>query len=190
MSLKLIRDAILVSTVFLGGFFALTQRETIYDFIGIHPADIAEARANRLGETAEVKTVDTVKTTSMVVNGSATSISKSADGHFWVEARVNASSVRFLVDTGASVVALTPRDAQLAGINLQTLKYTSAVNTAAGRVMAAPVTLSIVSVGNVTVRDVRAVIISKGLPHSLLGMSYLGELQSVEASKGLMILRQ
>lgn len=187
MSSKLIRDAVLVSAIFVGGFFALTQREAIYEFIGVHPSDIAEARANRLGETtAQAPT----KTAAIVVNGSATSISKSPDGHFWTEAMVNSGSIRFLVDTGASVLALTPLDAQLAGVNLQSLKYTSPINTASGKVMAAPVTLSIVSVGNVSVRNVRAVVISKGLPHSLLGMSYLGELQSVEATRGMLILRQ
>ena len=195
MSSKLIRDAVLVSVVFACGFIALTQREAIYEFIGVHPSDIVQARANRaqaranlMGEVSEPQTAPV--RTMVVTNGSSTSISKAADGHFWVEARVNSSSVKFLVDTGASVVALTPLDAQLAGINLQTLKYTAQVNTASGPVMAAPVTLSVISVGNVSVRNVRAVVISKGLPHSLLGMSYLGELQTVEVSKGAMILRQ
>lgn len=187
MSSKLIRDAVLVSAILAGGFLAFTQRETIYEFIGIHPKDIADARASRLGESEEQTPAKTFTT---VVAGSATSISKSPDGHFWVEARVNTGSIKFLVDTGASVVALTPLDAQLAGVNLQTLKYTSPINTAAGKVMAAPVTLSVISVGNVRVHDVRAVVIRKGLPHSLLGMSYLGELQSVEASRSMLILRQ
>ena len=188
MSSKLIRDAVIVSIIFACGFFALTQREVIYEFIGIHPSDIAQARADRLGEVSEPAQVNAKAM--VVTNGSATSISKSTDGHFWVEAQVNSSSIRFLVDTGASVVALTPLDAQLTGINLQTLNYTSPINTASGQVMAAPVVLPIVSVGNVSVRNVRAVVISEGLPHSLLGMSYLGELQTVEVSKGSMILRQ
>jgi aspartyl protease family protein len=188
MSSKLIRDAVLVSAIFAGGFFALTQRETIYEFIGIHPTDIAQARAARIGETNAARP-DEVRAM-VVANGSSTSISKSADGHFWVEARVNSSSIRFLVDTGASVVALTPLDAQLSGINLRTLKFTVPINTASGQVMAAPATLSVVSVGNVSVRNVRAVVIEDGLPNSLLGMSYLGELQTVEVSKGSMILRQ
>jgi len=188
MSSKLIRDAVLVSAIFASGVFALTQRETIYEFIGIHPSDVAQARASRLGEASEPARNN--PKAMIVTSASATSISKSTDGHFWVEAQVNSSSVRFLVDTGASVVALTPHDAQLSGINLQTLKYTAPISTASGQVMAAPVELSIISVGNVSVRNVRAVVISNGLSHSLLGMSYLGELQTVEVSKGSMILRQ
>jgi len=187
MGSRLIRDAVLVSIVFVGGFFALTQREAIYEFIGIHPSDIADARANRLEQTDQ-KT-DQLEVT-MLVSGSSTSINKAPDGHFWAEARVNIGSVRFLVDTGASVVALTPLDAQKAGINLRTLNYITPIDTAAGRIMAAPVKLDIVAVGNVTVRNVRAVVIREGLPQSLLGMSYLGELQKVEVSKNMMILRQ
>ncbi len=195
MSSKLIRDAVLAGAIFAFGFFALTQRQSIYEFIGIHPSDIIQARANRAQARANLmdKTSEpqpAAVRAMVVTNGSSTSISKAADGHFWVAARVNSSSVKFLVDTGASVVALTPLDAQLAGINLQMLKFTTQVNTASGQVMAAPVTLSVISVGNVSVRNVRAVVINKGLPHSLLGMSYLGELQTVEVSKGAMILRQ
>jgi len=186
MGSKLIRDAALISIVFIGGFFALTQRETIYEFIGIHPSDIADARANRLEQAGETDRIEA----SMLIGGSSTSINKASDGHFWAEARVNSGSVRFLVDTGASVVALTPLDAQKAGFHLQRLRYTAPINTAAGRIMAAPITLDLVSVGNVTVRNVRAVVIREGLPQSLLGMSYLGELQKVEASKNMMILRQ
>jgi len=187
MGSKLLRDAVLESIVFGGGFFALTQRERIYEFVGFHPRDVVEARANRL-ELAHRG--EKLETTAMVVEGSATSINKSADGHFWAEARVNGGSVLFLVDTGASVVALTPSDAQKAGFDLRTLKYTAPIDTAAGRIMAAPLKLDLVAVGNVTVRNVRAVVIREGLPQSLLGMSYLGELQKVEASRSMLILRQ
>ena len=83
------------------------------------PATLPKPAPNGLGDTTHA---DHIKPSAMVVSGSATSISKSSDGHFWTEARVNSSSVKFLVDTGASVVALTPLDAQKAGVvNLQTL---------------------------------------------------------------------
>ena len=187
MSTKLIRDAVLASAVIVGGFYAMTNREKVYEFVGVHPSDVAKARADRLDQSP---TTDKLTTASMVASGSATSISKSPDGHFWTEARVNSSSVKFLVDTGASVVALTPLDAQKAGVDLRNLQYASPINTASGQIMAASVKLDLISVGNVSVRNVRAVVIKKGLPHSLLGMSYLGELQSVEATKGMLILRQ
>ena len=90
----------------------------------------------------------------------------------------------------AGSCSVTSKDAMKAGINMQNLKYTAKVTTAAGQIMAAPVMLDIVSVGNVRVRNVRAVIIPKGLNHSLLGMSYLGELHTLQASKNQLILRQ
>lgn len=51
-----------------------------------------------------------------VAQGSPASIAKASDGHYWAEADVNGARVRFLVDTGASAVALTYEDAQKAGI--------------------------------------------------------------------------
>ena len=186
MGAKLLRDALLVSAVFVAGLVAFLNRELVYDFVGVHPSDIAAARAKRLAETNTLKE----ETSHMTIEGTATAISKARDGQFWVDARVNNSSIKFLVDTGASIVALTPLDAQKAGIALGNLQYTVPINTAAGQIMAASTRLSLISVGNVTVYNVRAVIIPKGLSHSLLGMSYLGELQRVEASKNLLILRQ
>ena len=94
-----------------------------------------------------------------------------------------------MVDTGASVIALTPQDAQKAGIRLQDLEYNVIVNTANGETKAARIQLRDVAIGTVTLRDVDAVIVQKGLSHSLLGMSYLGRLQKVEASPNQLLLR-
>lgn len=187
MSNHLIRDALIASSIFAGGFYLFTHRPLIYEFIGIHPQDIVDARAAR-EEAATITTAAEVTTVSL--GGSAASIRKAQDGQFWTDARVNSSHIRFLVDTGASVIALTPTDARKAGFNPKVLEYTAPINTAAGQIMAAPITLKFVSVGNVSVRNVRAVIIPQGLTHSLLGMSFLGELQRVEATKETLILRQ
>ena len=164
------------------------NRPMIYELIGISPQDIADAREMRKDAPAPVEQINTM--TNVKISGSATSIPKSGDGQFWAEARVNSTSIKFLVDTGASVIALTPFDSQKAGFKSYDLRYTATVNTASGKVKAAPITLDIVSVGNVSVRNVRAVVISEGLPHSLLGMSYLGELQKMEVTKNALILRQ
>jgi len=188
MSNNLIRDALLMTAIVGGGVYAFTHRPMIYELIGVSPQDIVTAREMRENPPAPIEQINTA--TTMEVRGSATSISKSGDGQFWTEARVNSTSIKFLVDTGASVVALTPLDSQKAGFRPHELNYTATVNTASGSVKAAPVTLDIISVGNVTVRNVRAVVISEGLPHSLLGMSYLGQLQKMEATQNALILRQ
>ena len=108
---------------------------------------------------------------------------------FWTEARVNHGYINLLVDTGASVIALTPEDAEKAGIRLHELNYNGSVNTAGGKVPAAYITLDSVSVRHIALRNIQAVVIKDGLTQSLLGMSYLGELQKVEANPDLLILR-
>ena len=75
------------------------------------------------------------------VSTQAASIAKGRDGHYWAEADVNGSRVRFLVDTGASAVALTVADAQRLGIATDKLDYTYKVVTASGQTRAAAVTM-------------------------------------------------
>jgi len=187
MGSNLVRDTFVGAVIITVGTMAFVNREAIYDMAGIHPADIVQAKQDR--EAAEniavVSEPEPPKT-----NGAVASIQKAADGQYWTEARVNSTTIKFLVDTGASVVALTPEDAQRAGFQLRDLVYDAPVNTAAGRIMAARIDLKVISIGGVTVRKVRGVVIPDGLTHSLLGMSFLGELQKVEATRTALLLRQ
>lgn len=114
---------------------------------------------------------------------------RTADGHYWAEAMIDGRVVRVLVDTGASVVALTRDDAWRLGIDLQPEDFISPVNTASGPARAARVTLSSVSVGGARVERVEAMVVEKGLTQSLLGMSYLGRLSSFEATPQGLTLR-
>jgi len=125
-----------------------------------------------------------------IESSSAVSIRKSPDGQFWTDGRANSANIKFLIDTGASVVALTPEDSRRAGYNPRNMTFNIPVNTANGQVMAARVQLESVTIGAVSVRDVEALVIPEGLSVSLLGMSYLGRLQKVEATPTMMILRR
>jgi aspartyl protease family protein len=118
----------------------------------------------------------------------AASVVKGPDGHFWAEGLVNGKRVRFLVDTGASAVALTLADAQRLGV-ADDLDYSVEVSTANGKGRAAPVMLQSVSVAGAKVADVRAFVIEEGLDQSLLGMTYLGRLSRFEATPRSLILR-
>lgn len=110
-------------------------------------------------------------------------VPKAADGHFWADAEVNGKPVRFLVDTGATAVALTPQDAERLGFKPSELKYGHAITTAAGGAHAAAVTLTAVSVNGAKVENVKALVVAEGLDVSLLGMSYLGRLTRFEATR-------
>jgi aspartyl protease family protein len=121
--------------------------------------------------------------------GQDASVVKAADGHYWADANVDGHDVRFLVDTGASAVALTPTDAERLGIEPASLAYTVPVSTAAGQIHAARVHLASVAVSGAEVDNVEAFVVPAGLEHSLLGMTYLGRLSRFEATPTALILR-
>jgi len=121
--------------------------------------------------------------------GGAASVAKAADGHYWAEGVVNGARVRFLVDTGASAVALTVEDARRLGFKPESLDYSLQVSTASGQARAAPVELASVAVAGARVEKVQGVVLDRGLASSLLGMSYLGRLSRMEATPAALILR-
>ena len=119
----------------------------------------------------------------------AATIRKAADGEYWANGVVNGAKVRFLVDTGASAVALTPDDARKLGFDMASLNYGYRVVTAGGSTRAAAVKLASVTVAGAKLSDVDALVIEKGLDTSLLGMSYLGRLASFQATREALILQ-
>ncbi len=122
-------------------------------------------------------------------DGAPAQVLKAADGHYWADALIDGKAVRVMVDTGASVVALTPADAVRLGLRLQPDDFTGTVITASGPVRAAPVQLAAVAVAGARVARVEALVVERGLPHSLLGMSYLGRLSSFSATPVEITLR-
>ena len=113
---------------------------------------------------------------------------KTADGHFWADAQVDGQAVHFLIDTGASSVFLTPQDAVRLGLDPGSLVYDQTVRTVGGDSQGARVKLGSVSVNGVRVADVDALVIDRGLPSSLLGMTYLGRLSGFEATPTSLVL--
>lgn len=140
-------------------------------------------------ERAAALTLPAAMPAEPAAEGEAASIAKAPDGHYWAEADVNGSRVRFLVDTGASAVALTTADAQRLGFEPSRLNFAYKVMTANGEAHAAAVKLASVSVAGAQVADVDALVLDKGLDTSLLGMTYLGRLSRFEATKTSLILR-
>ena len=114
--------------------------------------------------------------------GDPAQVLKAADGHYWADAQINGAAVRVMVDTGATVVVLTPADAARLGLRLKAGDFSATVITASGPVAAAPVGLRTVAVAGARVEQVEALVVQRGLPHSLLGMSYLGRLSSFSAT--------
>ena len=110
-------------------------------------------------------------------------------GHFLADAAVNGTHVRFLVDTGASMVVLSPQDAQRLRIDLKKLDFNIPMETANGKNFSARVTLDKISIGSISRNKVQAVVVRDGLEQSLLGMSFLNSIGSFEMGNGVLILR-
>jgi aspartyl protease family protein len=112
-----------------------------------------------------------------------------AGGHFLLDLIVNGSKVRFLLDTGASEVMLTPDDARRLGFLPTRLEFTKRFQTANGEVRGAPVILREMRIGQLAVHDVPATVNESPMAISLLGMSFLARLQGYEVRDNRLVLR-
>jgi aspartyl protease family protein len=131
------------------------------------------------------------KVANMVKSGTLVELKAGRNGHFNTEAEINGRDVPVMVDTGATMVALSYEDAQRAGIFLNRSDYTQAVSTANGVARIAPVTLDRVSIGDITVRNVPAAVAEPGrLKTSLLGMSFLSRLSRFDMRSGVLMLQE
>jgi aspartyl protease family protein len=121
---------------------------------------------------------------------STVSLERGSDGHFRTSAEINGRSIGVLVDTGATLVAMSYEDAATAGISVGSGDFRYVSNTANGQARFARVTLDQVRIGNVVVRNVPAAVSEPGrLGITLLGMSFLGQLR-MEMKNGRLILEQ
>jgi aspartyl protease family protein len=110
------------------------------------------------------------------------------DGHFYADARVNGATVHFLVDTGATGIALSVDDARRAGLALDPNQAEVIGTGASGAVTGHWVRLNRVELGLKSANDVQAVILEGG-DRSLLGQSFLAQFGSVEIHNDRMVLR-
>lgn len=116
-------------------------------------------------------------------------VHRGRDGHFWLKARLNGVPVLFMVDTGASNVVLSPRDARSVGLNLGLLDFSGRASTANGQVRFAKATITSLGLGSETFYDVPVTVNGADMHGSLLGMSVLQKFASVEFRGDMLILR-
>lgn len=113
---------------------------------------------------------------------------RAANGHFLTDAMVDNQTVRFIVDTGATSVALTMADAQRIGIPFDPAEFRVIGRGASGDVHGTMVKLHSLKVGDHEIRDVEAAIVAEGLDISLLGQSWLSRIGTVQISGDVMTL--
>lgn len=119
------------------------------------------------------------------------SIARDFRGHFLTEGRIEGQRIGFMVDTGASVVALNETSAARFGLRPSRGDYTATVTTANGTIKAARTRIAMVEIGELVVRDVDAMVLpDAALSENLLGLSFLSKLKRFEYANGQMVLEQ
>jgi aspartyl protease family protein len=110
-------------------------------------------------------------------------------GHFFVEGTVNGGRVRFILDTGATVVALPGAEADRLGIDYRKGRP-GRIDTANGAALAWAVQLDTVKVGDIALRNVEAVVIESGLEIALLGMTFLNRVEMQRDGTTMTLIRR
>jgi aspartyl protease family protein len=119
------------------------------------------------------------------------SIPPDARGHFQTEGRIDGQRIGFMVDTGASMIALNETSAARFGLRPSRGDYNATVTTANGTIKAARTRLAMVDIGGLVVRDVDAMVLpDEALSENLLGLSFLSKLKRFEYANGKMVLEQ
>ena len=116
-------------------------------------------------------------------------VTQDENGGFFVMGQVNGQTVRFLADTGASDIVLSPADAQRLGVDVHSLKFTDLSETANGMGRGASFKASSLSVGPVRFDDVPMQINQAPMSTSLLGMAFFRRLDSFQVKDGKLYMR-
>jgi len=127
---------------------------------------------------------------SVDANAGVIELPRRADGHYYLDARVNGAPITFVVDTGATGVVLSREDAARAGIDPGELAYIHTANTANGTVRIAPVRLDSFEVEGIRDDGLRAFVNEGDLFGSLLGMTYLRRFEKIIITRDMLRLER
>ena len=116
-------------------------------------------------------------------------VTADAGGGYTVMGKVNGEVVRFLVDTGASETVLSPADARRIGVDVDSLVFDRAAETANGVGYGARLVVDSVAVGSISVADMPVVVNQAPMSNSLLGMTFLRRLESFHVRDGRLYLK-
>jgi aspartyl protease family protein len=169
---------IIISAAFIAGFGTIMAQTADKMTAGQKPANSASLRVASLDTPAQTTTRNV-------------SIPPDGRGHFQTEGRIEGQRIGFMVDTGASVVALNERSAAQFGLRPARADYNATVTTANGTIKAARTRLAMIEIGGLVVRDVDAMVLpDEALSENLLGLSFLSKLKRFEYANGRLVLEQ
>jgi aspartyl protease family protein len=157
--------------------------------LGTFMAQMAD-RISSASATSAPRTTVAVATTAPA-SGRSLNIPRDSRGHFQAEGRIDGQRIGFMIDTGASVVALNETSAARFGLRPSRGDYNATVTTANGTIKAARTRIAMLDVGGLVVRDVDAMVLpDEALSENLLGLSFLSRLKRFEYANGQMVLEQ
>jgi len=157
--------------------------------LGTFMAQMADKMSAASATSAPHPTVAVAAT--VPVGGRSINIPRDGRGHFQTEGRIDGQRIGFMVDTGASVVALNETSAARFGLRPSRNEYNATVTTANGTIKAARTRIAMLDVGGLVVRDVDAMVLpDAALSENLLGLSFLSRLKRFEYANGQMVLEQ
>lgn len=175
-----------------GAAYVLKHKDEVYGTVAaLSGSKLPAAARGTESQDAEAVAEDGEQSSAMTGPYGDVTLRATDGGHFETTAEVNGRDVDVMVDTGATLVALTYEDAERAGIFLTPADFTHQVSTANGIAKVAPVQLASVSIGGITVRNVRGAVSERGNLHkTLLGMTFLGRLSRVEMRRNDLVLHE
>lgn len=173
----------------IAGYFFVSSRESVgrlvqhalmWGLIFVGAVAVAGLWPALVENTAQVQQVEG--------SGTTINVPRSVDGHYHLALEINGTKVRFVVDTGATDMVLSRRDAEAVGIDTTRLAYLGRANTANGQVPLATVVLDEVALGPIVDRNVRASVNGGEMSGSLLGMGYLQRFARIEIEGDRLVL--
>lgn len=159
--------------------------------LGIFMAELADKMTPQPASATPIVNSAVAVDTPAPASSRSLAIASDSRGHFLTEARINGQRIDFMIDTGASVVAVNESSAARFGLFPSRGDYSTNVTTANGTIKGARARLAMVDVGGLVVRDVDALVLpDEALSENLLGLSFLSRLRRFEYANGQMILQQ
>jgi aspartyl protease family protein len=125
----------------------------------------------------------------IVTDNGEMQVKRALDGHFWIMTQINGKELPMMVDTGATMVVLSKRDAKRVGIAIDELRFTGSSSTANGSVSFASTRLDNFEIGHVSFKNFTIAINGGEMKGSLLGLNALNQFKSYEMRGDVMILR-
>ena len=141
------------------------------------------------GQTATRTRTGSSSTSLFYHASSQMSFQRSGDGRYHIEAEINERQIRFVVDPAIATVTLSPEDARAGGIDIDKLNFSGRAATPGGEMRVAAVIVPMLTVKQLTLFNVNAVVTEGRLPTSVLGLGFLKRFDSYDASGEELILR-